>query len=93
MRKTITVSRQLARLGFLSVQEEGSTDRFWNYEAAMVVLGNSVHAHQLEKRRQAYPTQFIDVVGMPFISESYANALGRYQRATQELLTLKTQKP
>lgn len=61
------------------------------YTEAATRLGVSQHAHQVARRRAAYPAHFTELNGELHISRVLYQALADYQLALRYLITLKQQ--
>lgn len=61
------------------------------YTEAATRLGVSQHAHQVARRRSAYPAHFTTINGELHISRVLFDALSDYQEALRYLITLKQQ--
>lgn len=80
-------SRLLHLLQFNSIKIKG---RFYvEYSAYARSIGLSGHVNGLIKRKQRYPSQFIEIEGRPYVSEQYAEAAINYNIAVRKMEALK----
>lgn len=77
----------LSLLQFHSVKVDGTF--YIDYYAFVAAINVSRHINALSRRRLRYPQHFVELQGMPFISEQYARAIINYKAALQKVEALK----